>query len=76
MRIDLHGLHIHAAWHYFNKTVTEAYLNGYKKCTVITGQGNMMKEFATWAANHPHIRDCVQAPKNPGCFNIKLKKRT
>jgi len=75
MRIDLHGYHIHTAWRHFNNSVTEAYFAGYKKCIVITGQGAMMREFQTWAANHPRIRDCVQNPKNPGSFTIKLNKR-
>lgn len=75
MRIDLHGYHIHMAWRYFNTRVTEAYFQGYKKCTVITGQGAMMREFQTWAQNHPRVRDCTQNPRNPGSFTIKLNKR-
>lgn len=75
MRIDLHGYHIHSAWRHFNTRVTEAYFQGYKKCTVITGQGAMMNEFETWARNHPRIRECTRHPKNPGSFTIKLNKR-
>ena len=74
MRIDLHGLHIHAAWRHFNVKVTEAYFAGYKTCHVITGQGIMMNEFETWAQNHPRIRECKRHPKNPGSFSIKLNK--
>jgi DNA-nicking Smr family endonuclease len=75
MRIDLHGQHIHTAWQYFNRQVTAAYYSGHKKCHVITGQGAMMKELHVWADNHPHIRECLQNPKNPGSFSIKLRKR-
>jgi len=75
MRIDLHGLHIQNGWRHFNQQIEEAYLEGYKKCHVITGQGAMMREIATWAANHPRIRDCTQHPNNPGSFSIKLNKR-
>ena len=75
MRIDLHGYHIHNAWQHFNTRVNEAYFQGYKKCTVITGQGAIMQEIRTWAHNHPRIRECTQTPYNPGSFSIKLKKR-
>ena len=75
MRIDLHGLHIQNGWRHFNQQIEEAYLGGYKKCHVITGQGAMMREIPTWASNHPRIRECTQHPKNPGSFSIKLKKR-
>lgn len=75
MRIDLHGYYIHNGWKHFNTRINEAYFAGYKTCTVITGQGAMMKEVTTWASNHPRIRECVQNPKNPGSFSIKLAKR-
>ena len=75
MRIDLHGYHIHTAWQHFNTQIEEAYLNGYKKCHVVTGQGAMMHEIHTWAHNHSRIRECVQTKHNPGSLSIKLKKR-
>tara|TARA_B110000211_G_C13888182_1_gene468281 strand:+ start:391 stop:621 length:231 start_codon:yes stop_codon:yes gene_type:complete len=75
MRIDLHGYYVHNGWQYFNQQVTEAYFRGYKKCHVITGQGIMMREFETWASNHPYIKECIQNPRNLGSFNIKLKKK-
>lgn len=74
MKIDLHGYHIHQAWQHFNTLALEAYLKGYKKCVVVTGQGAMMKEFPVWAENHPKVRDCTQHPYNPGSFTIKFKK--
>ena len=75
MRIDLHGLHIQSGWRHFNQQIEEAYLEGYKKCHVITGQGAMMREIHTWADNHIRIKECVQTKHNPGSFSIKLKKR-
>jgi DNA-nicking Smr family endonuclease len=75
MIIDLHGYHIHEAWHCFNRKINEAYFAGYKKCHVITGQGAMMHEFEIWARNHPKIRDCTQHPYNPGSFTIKFAKK-
>ena len=76
MKIDLHGLHIHNGWQHFNQQIEEAYLSGYKKCHVVTGQGAMMRELSVWADNHPRIRECVQTKHNPGSFSIKLKKKT
>lgn len=75
MRIDLHGLHIQNGWRHFNQRIEEAYLDGHKKCHVITGQGAMMREIHIWAQNHPRIRDCIQKPYNPGSFTVRIKKR-
>jgi DNA-nicking Smr family endonuclease len=75
MRIDLHGYHIHKGWQQFNQRVTYAYLNGHKTCEVITGQGDMMREFPVWAHNHPRVRECTRTPNNPGSFIIKLNKK-
>ena len=75
MRIDLHGYHIHEGWRKFKRAIDEAYLANYRKCIVITGQGAMMREFPTWAHNHPYIREWSQPKHNPGSFLIKLKKK-
>lgn len=75
MKIDLHGLHTHAAWRYFNQQINEAYFAGHKKCIVVTGQGAIMNEFESWAHLHPRIRECTQHPKNPGSFSVKLNKK-
>lgn len=77
MRIDLHGFHIHEGWRKFNRAIEDAYLNGHRTVSVITGQGAMMRELPTWAHNHPRIREFRQQQKhNPGSFTIKLKKKT
>tara|TARA_B100000927_G_C16344453_1_gene420675 strand:- start:395 stop:625 length:231 start_codon:yes stop_codon:yes gene_type:complete len=75
MRIDLHGAHIHEGWRKFKKSVDQAYYLGHRQCIVITGQGAMMREFPTWASNHPFVRECNQQKYNPGSFLIKLKKK-
>ena len=75
MRIDLHGFYVQNGWRYFNQKVEEAYLAGYKKCHVITGQGIMMREVEVWSYNHPRVRECTQNKHNPGSFSIKLKKK-
>lgn len=75
MILDLHGYHIHTAWQVFNRQITAAFYNNCKKCIVITGQGAIMRELPTWAANHSKIRQCTQHPRNPGSFSIKFVKR-
>jgi len=34
----------------------------------------MMREFETWAQNHPRIKECKKTPNNPGSFSVKLNK--
>ena len=75
MQIDLHGYHIHEGWKIFNRLITEAYLDNYKRVTVITGQGAMMKELPVWAQNHSRVREVKQQKYNPGSFTIYLKKK-
>ena len=74
--IDLHGCHVHEGWRKFNRAIEEAYLNNYKRATVITGQGAMMRELPTWANNHSRIRECRQSQShNPGSFLIIFVKK-
>ena len=74
MRIDLHGYYVHDAWKHFNQKITEAYFAGHRKCYVITGQGQMMREIPMWCQGHSRVTECVQNKFNPGSFTIKLKK--
>lgn len=53
----------------------EAYLDGKRSAVVVTGQGMMMREFETWAKNHPRIREVTQHKHNPGSWSIKLKMK-
>ena len=76
MRIDLHGCHIHEGWSKFNRAIEQAYLNNYRRVTVITGQGAMMRELPTWAHNHARVREFKNPQKhNPGSFTIVLVKK-
>jgi DNA-nicking Smr family endonuclease len=75
MRIDLHGYHVHEGWHKFKILVDDAYFKNIKRCTVITGQGIMAREFPTWANNHRYIREWKPTTNNPGSFLIILTKR-
>ena len=74
--IDLHGYHRHEAWRHFQRKIDDAYYNGAKRVTVVTGQGAIMREMPTWIHNHPKIREYRQEKWNPGsftCFLIKKK---
>lgn len=74
MKLDLHGMTIHGAWNLFSSRTTDAYYNGHKTIIVVTGQGSIMREFPSWASNHPHVRSCTNTPHNPGSFRLSLKK--
>lgn len=69
--LDLHGLTIHAAWMTFKDAVDNAYFAGKKSISVITGRGEIEKEFMEWVVNHPRTRFCDQI--RPGFFRVKLK---
>ena len=74
--IDLHGYHLHEAWKHFNKGIEQHYYTNYRnKVTVITGQGVIMREFPTWAQNHPLVKEIRQQPHNPGSFSVILLRR-
>ena len=76
MKLDLHGLPIHSAWTTFNSKVTDAYYMKYKYIVVVTGQGEIMREFPVWVSNHPHTKSCNSTSTNPGSFKVKLNKTT
>ena len=74
MKVDLHGLPIHNAWTIFNDKITDAYYMKYKYIIVVTGQGEIMREFHHWVSNHPHTKACDTTVRNPGSFKVFLKK--
>ena len=38
-------------------------------------QGVIMREFPTWAQNHPLVKEIRQQPHNPGSFSVILLRR-
>lgn len=74
MKLDLHGLPIHEAWQIFNNKIADAYHMNFKYVVVVTGQGQIMKEFNSWVNNNPHTKSCNSAPHNPGSFKVFLRK--
>ena len=75
MRLDLHGYTVHNAWERFNAFIVDAYYNGHREVTVITGQGAISKELPEWARIHKYIHIWSIKPGNPGCFRINLRKK-
>ena len=73
--IDLHGYHIHEAWRIFKTEIDNAYYRNMKYVIVVTGQGNMMREFPMWVRNHPKIKGYTQNHWNPGSFKCHLIKQ-
>ena len=74
MKLDLHGLPIHEAWQIFNNKIADAYHMNFKYVVVVTGQGQIMKEFNTWVSNNPHTKSCNSTSHNPGSFKVFLTK--
>ena len=73
-RLDLHGFTIHDAWRFFHQWVQEAQQdNTVKSVTVVTGQGQMYKEFPRWCDNMSFIRD-IQPHFGNGAYHISFYK--
>jgi hypothetical protein len=73
-RIDLHGFTIHDAWRFFHQWVQEAQKdNTVKSVTVVTGQGQIYKEFPGWCDNMSFIRD-IQPHFGNGAYHISFYK--
>ena len=70
--LDLHGYTVHQGWQVFKEAVDNA--KG-KSLTVITGRGQMNREFRTWAENHPKVKFCEEYPQG-GQWNVRLKKKS
>ena len=73
--IDLHGEPIHDAWNMFKEFTNNCYTENFTKARVITGKGKMVKEFTTWALNHPKVRN-VFLESTGGSFLIKISKKS
>lgn len=75
MKLDFHGYTIHTAWKEFNAAIDEAYYANQRSVVVVTGQGQMMREFENWCRNNPKIREVTQHKHNPGSWSVKLRKK-
>ena len=71
--LDLHGEEVHPAWNMFKEFTNNCYTENFTEARVITGKGKMVKEFTTWAINHPKVSTVFLEPTG-GSFIIKFSK--
>jgi hypothetical protein len=69
MKLDLHGYTVHQAWTVYQNFINE--INA-KSLVVITGQGQINKEFMSW--NHPSTVREIQPLSSQGGFRILFYK--
>ena len=71
--LDLHGCTVHEGWKLFNEYIGEAAQNNKKSVTVITGRGQMNREFKEWVMMSPLARDCDEYEQG-GSWRVRLKR--
>jgi DNA-nicking Smr family endonuclease len=71
--LDLHGHTLHNAWRLFLSFVYEKSLDKQKSVRIITGKGNMAKEFPIWCSNSPHVKSYKTEPHNLGSWEVRLR---
>lgn len=55
-RLDLHGYHLHEAWHRFREFVEQHHAAGSRSVVVITGKsGQISREFREWCRMMPSV---------------------
>ena len=59
----------------FKEFTNNCYTENFTEARVITGKGKMVKEFTTWALNHPKVRN-VFLESTGGSFLIKISKKS
>lgn len=74
--IDYHGYTIQEAYEDIQEAVKECHEERVKKLKVITGKGEICKEFPFWLERNPLVRKMEQTDDG-GCFYlwISIKKR-
>lgn len=73
MALDLHGTTIHNGWKTFVQEADDAYYRRVKAFKVITGKGEMLREFPVWASNHPRVRE-AKLNIDGGSYKVVLHK--
>ena len=72
--MDLHGLDLNTAWEEYRKATEECYKKKIKKLKVITGQGEMQKEFLGWVHADPFASSAQNVDDNKGAWAVTIKK--
>jgi len=69
--MDLHGLTVQSAYLEFNRAVNECRSKGIKKLKVITGKGQIQKEFTHWCDSNPKVKNCTINP-DKGSYLVRI----
>jgi hypothetical protein len=72
--MDLHGLDLNTAWEEYRKATEECYKKKIKNLNVITGQGEMQKEFLGWVHADPFAASAKNLNDNKGAWQVTIKK--
>tara|TARA_Y100001949_G_C15819216_1_gene256980 strand:+ start:64 stop:375 length:312 start_codon:yes stop_codon:yes gene_type:complete len=72
--MDLHGLDLNTAWEEYRKATNSCYDKKIKKLKVITGQGEMAKEFLGWVHADPFATSAKNIDENKGAWTVFIKK--
>jgi len=72
--MDLHGLDLNTAWEEYRKATEECYKKKIKNLKVITGQGEMAKEFLGWVHADPFASSAKNLDDNKGAWQVTIKK--
>jgi len=70
--LDLHGYYIHDAWEEFKSFINES--KNMKYVTIITGKGEIQKEFEHWVEINPMLKSCELLPTG-GAYKVNYNKR-
>ena len=72
--MDLHGLDLNTGWAQYRKATEECYNKKIKNLKVITGQGDMAKEFLGWVHADPFAISARNPENNKGSLTVSIKK--
>jgi|14BtaG_2_1085337.scaffolds.fasta_scaffold01150_14 DNA-nicking Smr family endonuclease len=71
--MDLHGYEVHEAWEAYRKATSECYTQKIKTLRVITGKGEIQKEFLEWVNSDPHAKSAKMQGNNTGAFVVSIR---
>lgn len=72
--MDLHGLELNTAWKEYRTATQSCYDKKIKNLNVITGQGEMQKEFLGWVHADPFAVSAKNKEDNKGAWTVTIKK--
>ena len=72
--MDLHGLDLNTGWQEYRRATEECYNKKIKNLKVITGQGEMAKEFLGWDHADPFAISARNPENNKGSWTVSIKK--